>query len=54
MLQRIPCDETNYNVKTGVCTEIPEQVDPTKKGVAFLIFAAIEIVLVFGCWWCGK
>ena len=34
--------------------ENPRQPDPKSKGIAFLIFAAIEVALVFGCYLCGQ
>ena len=32
----------------------PDQVNPSSKGTAFLAMAVIELVLVFGCYFCGK
>lgn len=39
---------------TGICNKLPDQINPTTKGIAFMITAVIELVLVFACYMCGK
>ena len=47
------------NAEKPTCTAgngdyTPDQVNPSSKGTAFLAMAVIELVLVFGCYFCGK
>ena len=68
VLQRIGCPGESWNEELEICcaedkgntclnlpteTQVVEQPDPKKKGTAFLIMAGIELVLTFGCYWCG-
>ena len=59
------CCHPDLPLTNGVCTTpesnclkehqagYPEVIDPKTKGIAFLIVALVEVILIFGCYWCG-
>ena len=50
----MPCADVDWDEANLSCRKLPEQINPTTKGIAFMITAVIELVLVFACYMCGK
>ena len=53
VLQYVPCE--GYDELTLTCPSGKvEQINKDTKGIAFMITACIELILVFACYMCGK
>ena len=50
----VDANPDNKNGCSGADAEKLEQPNPSTKGTAFIVFAVIELLLVFGCFYCGK
>ena len=57
VLQYVPCEGTLFWDDVNMFCKDPskiEQINKNTKGIAFMITAVIELVLVFACYMCGK
>ena len=54
ILQYVPCPTDKWDDATLTCSETIPKIDKDIKGIAFMITAVIELILVFACYMCGK
>ena len=54
ILQYVPCPDGKWDDLTLSCSVAVPHIDKDIKGIAFMITAVIELILVFACYMCGK